>query len=85
VVSDVEGPIDRLFCADGPNGLDLDVLTVLEGRLADRAVVVADLRPDDPDLVPYLERVRSPNGGFVRAALPVETGFEVSVRASRGR
>jgi len=54
--------------------LYVDVLTMLEGRLAYRVVVVADRSPDDPDLVPYLERVRSPNGDF-----------EVSVRASRAR
>lgn len=75
-LAEIEGLVDLAFL-DGRNDLYLDVLTRLEPRLSERAVIVADLSPNDPDLTAYLEYVRS--GSFSRIELPVETGFEVSV------
>lgn len=71
----IDGPIDLVFL-DGRNDLYLDVLSILEPQLSDRAIVVADLSPDDPDLTEYLKHVRA--GRFSSVELPVETGFEVS-------
>lgn len=75
-LAEIEGLVDLAFL-DGRNDLYLEVLTRLEPRLSERAVIVADLSPNDPDLTAYLEYVRS--GSFSRIELPVETGFEVSV------
>jgi predicted O-methyltransferase YrrM len=75
-LAEIEGLVDLAFL-DGRNDLYLEVLTRLEPRLSERAVIVADLSPNDPDLTAYLEYVRSRS--FSRIELPVETGFEVSV------
>ena len=78
-LAEIDGLIDLVFL-DGRNDLYLDVLAMLEPKLSDRAVVVADLSPDDPDLTEYLEYVRA--GRFSRVELPAETSFEVSVLSS---
>lgn len=78
-LEEIDGLVDLVFL-DGRNDLYLDVLRVLEPHLSERAVIIADLSPDDPDLTQYLEYVRAER--FTRVELPVETGFEVSVLAS---
>ena len=61
--------IDLLFL-DGRRRKDLylPLLKVVEPRLADHAVIVADT-VNLQDARPYLDRVRAPNGGFVSATL----------------
>lgn len=71
--------IDLAFL-DGRNDLYLDVLALLEPRLSERALVVADLSPNDPDLEPYLAQVRDPGGPFAHVPVPFAPGFEVSAR-----
>ncbi len=58
---------DLLFL-DGWKDLYLPLLKVVEPRLADHAVIVAD-NVNLQDARPYLDRVRAPNGGFVSATL----------------
>ena len=76
----VGGPVDLLFL-DGRNDLYLDVLLLLEPSLAPGALVLADLSPGDPDLVPYLDHVRADAGGYASVTLLAEAGLETSVRA----
>jgi predicted O-methyltransferase YrrM len=76
---DVVGPVDLLFL-DGRNDLYLDVLRLLEPVLAGDALVLADLSAGDPDLVPYLDCVRSADGAYSSLTLLPEPGLEVSLR-----
>ncbi len=72
-------PVDLLFL-DGRNDLYLPVLRLIEPRLAPSALVIADLSPEDPDLRPYLDHVRSSDGGYLSVTLPLEAGIELSTR-----
>jgi len=78
-LADVPGPVDLLFL-DGRNDLYLDILRLMEPRLAACAVVAADLSADDPDLDPYLEHVRDPRHGYLSTLIPLNDGVELSVR-----
>lgn len=49
-------------------------LRVIESHLARDALVVADLSEDDPDLRPYLERVRDPGHGYFSTCVPLDDG-----------
>lgn len=73
----LEQPVDLLFL-DGRNDLYLPVLRLIEPRLSPYALVIADLSAGDPDLVPYLDHVRRPDGGYLSATLPLEAGVELS-------
>jgi predicted O-methyltransferase YrrM len=75
----VQAPVELVFL-DGRNDLYLPVLQLLEPALAANAVILADLSPDDPDLVPYLDHVRVAPGPYVSLAVPLNTGLEFSVR-----
>lgn len=79
-LADLDVPIGMAFL-DGWKGAYLPMLQLLEPRLADRAIVVAD----DVTLLPrlcadYLEYVRDPRSGYVSATLPFDDGLECSVR-----
>jgi predicted O-methyltransferase YrrM len=74
-----------LLILDGWNELYLPVLDLLMPQLASGAFVVADLSADDPDLLPYLERVRDPDGEWTSLTIPLDAGVEISTwgRGSR--
>jgi predicted O-methyltransferase YrrM len=69
--------VDLLFL-DGWNDLYLDVLGLLEPRLAPGALVLADLSPDDPNLDRYCEFIDAPEHGFVSVTIPLDAGVVVS-------
>lgn len=71
--------VEMLFL-DGWNNLYLAVLDLLEPALADGALVVADLSEDDPEQVPYCERMRQPGNGYATIEIPLDAGVVVSVR-----
>jgi predicted O-methyltransferase YrrM len=75
-LQEVAAPIDLVFL-DGRNDFYLPVLRLLEPRLSAGAVVAADLSADDPDLLPYLDRVR--NGPYATVELPLAAGLAVSI------
>lgn len=81
-LADIEGEIDVLFL-DGRNDLYLDVLRLLEPRLARAALIAADLNIDDPDLTPYLTYVRNPGNGYLSLHVPLDAGVELSMRTDR--
>jgi predicted O-methyltransferase YrrM len=81
-LADVDADVDMLFL-DGRNDLYLDVLRLVEPRLATAALVVADLNVEDPDLLPYLHHVRDPANGYFSVAVPLDAGVELSVRTPR--
>ncbi len=76
---DLEGGVELLFL-DGRNDLYLQVLRLVEPRLAENALVAADLNTDDPDLTPYLDYVRDPINGYFSTEVPLDAGLELSVR-----
>jgi predicted O-methyltransferase YrrM len=60
---------------DGAKALYPPILSLLEGRLRDGALIVADNADDSPE---YLARVRSANGGYL--SLPFGEDVELSMR-----
>jgi predicted O-methyltransferase YrrM len=72
--------VDVLFL-DGSNDLYLDILRLVERRLAPNALIAADLSAEDPDLDPYLQHVRDRAKGYVSVLVPLDDGVELSVRA----
>lgn len=73
-------PIDFLFL-DGWKDLYLPVLQLLEPRLAQGAVIVAD----DLDILPdalrgYLAYVREPRNGYHTVEIPIGDKLELSIR-----
>lgn len=68
----LDGPIDFVLL-DGWKDLYLPVIELLEPRLSTGALVVAD-NTNAADTQPYLDRVRSPENGYV--------GFNFQVRES---
>jgi predicted O-methyltransferase YrrM len=75
---DVE-TVDLLFL-DGWNNLYLSVLDLLEPKLSAGALVIADLSEDDPELIPYGERMHDPASGYFSVDVPLDAGVVVSVR-----
>jgi predicted O-methyltransferase YrrM len=73
--------VDLLFL-DGRNDLYLPVLELVEPHLSLAALVVADLSADDPNLIPFLERVRDPRNGYKSVCVPLDDGVELSTRTS---
>jgi predicted O-methyltransferase YrrM len=73
------GGVDLLFL-DGWNNLYLPVLELLEPRLSAGALVIADLSEDDPEQVPYCERMHDPGSSYVSVDIPLDAGVVVSVR-----
>lgn len=76
-LDELPGPVELLFL-DGWNDLYLDVLELLEPRLATEAVVLADLSPDDPNLDRYCEYVLAPEHGYLSVNVPLDAGLVVS-------
>jgi predicted O-methyltransferase YrrM len=70
-----------LLVLDGWNELYLPVLDLLTPQLAPSALAIADLSADDPDLLPYLERVRGGDDGWTSLTVPFDAGVEISIRA----
>ena len=44
------------------------------------ALVIADLSEDDPEQIPYCERMHDPARGYVSVDVPLDAGVVVSVR-----
>jgi len=76
-LADLPAPID-LVLLDGWKELYLEVLVVLEPKLRDRSVIVAD----NLSMLPrsYLDHVRDPRRGYVSISLPLGDGIELSMR-----
>jgi predicted O-methyltransferase YrrM len=70
-----------LLVLDGSNDLYLEILGLVEPRLATGALVVADLSADDPHCRAYCEHVHDPGHGYVSVDFPLDEGVVVSVRA----
>lgn len=71
--------VDLLFL-DGWNNLYVSVLDLLEPRLSAGALVIADLSEDDPEQIPYCERMHDPSRGYVSVEVPLDAGVVVSIR-----
>jgi len=71
---DLPGAIN-LVLLDGAKALYVDILALLEDRLAPGALIVADNADDAPD---YLARVRAPGSGYLSVA--VGDDVELSMR-----
>jgi predicted O-methyltransferase YrrM len=70
----------ELLFLDGWNDLYLDVLALLEPRLAEGALVLADLSPDDLNLDRYRAFVDAPEHGYATVTVPLDAGLVVSMR-----
>ena len=71
---DLPDTID-LVLLDGAKSLYPPILSLLEGRLRDGALIVADNADDSPE---YLARVRSPESGYL--SVPFGEDVELSMR-----
>jgi predicted O-methyltransferase YrrM len=80
-LASIEGPV-QFVLLDGWKDLYVQVLELLEPRLAPGAVVVADNTSMD-GLQPYLDYVRDPANGYVSVHFPVRDSdsMEISCRA----
>ncbi len=78
---ELDESVELLFL-DGRNDLYLEVLRLLEPRLAGHAVIAADLNVEDPDLLPYLSYVRDPANGYLSVAVPLDAGVELALRTA---
>lgn len=78
-LADIDRPIEMLFL-DGSNDLYLNVLTMLEPRLAPHAVIAADLSQGDPHHAHYRDFVSDLDSGFLSVEIPVDAGLIVSTR-----
>jgi predicted O-methyltransferase YrrM len=80
-LSSVEGPV-AFVLLDGWKDLYIQVLELLEPRLAPGALVVAD-NTSMPALQPYLDYVRNPANGYVGVSFPARgsDSMEISCRA----
>jgi predicted O-methyltransferase YrrM len=80
-LADVEGPV-AFVLLDGWKDLYIQVLELLEPRLAPGALVVAD-NTSMPALQPYLDYVRDPANGYVGVSFPARDSdsMEISCRA----
>jgi predicted O-methyltransferase YrrM len=75
-LADISGPIGFVLL-DGWKELCLPVLRLLEPKLAEGALVVAD-GINFPSMATYLNYVRYPSSGYVNVTFPVEDGMEIS-------
>ncbi|MDQ6816170.1 MAG: class I SAM-dependent methyltransferase [Actinomycetota bacterium] len=76
-------PVDLLFL-DGWNDLYLAVLELLEPQLSDRALVIADMSENEPNLVAYREYVLDPGKRYATVEVPLDAGVVVSARVPGG-
>jgi predicted O-methyltransferase YrrM len=74
--------VDLLFL-DGWNNLYIPLLEQLEPRLSPRALVIADLSADDPELDDYCARMHDLASGYASVEVPLDAGVVVSVWAGR--
>jgi predicted O-methyltransferase YrrM len=81
-LTDIDGPV-QFVLLDGWKELYLPVIKLLEPKLSDGALVVADNTSMD-DTKPYLEHVRDAGNGYVSVPFPVREGdsMEISLRAT---
>ncbi len=73
----LDGAVDFVVL-DGWKELYVSVLELLEPRLSPGALVVAD-NTSMPDLVPYLEHVRSPDNGYVSVSFPARDSDSMEI------
>lgn len=80
-LASVDGPV-QFVLLDGWKDLYVQVLQLLEPRLAPGALVVAD-NTSMPGLQPYLDYMRDPANGYVSVHFPVRDSdsMEISCRA----
>ncbi len=81
--ADLPREIDLIFI-DGPKGLYLDVLKLLEPRLRPGALVASD-NTGNPELVLFLEYIREPANGYTSSAILTpeqknSRGHEITIR-----
>ncbi len=77
----IDFSIDMLFL-DGWKELYLPVLKLAESRLRQGAIVLADdIRKFPEELKSYLAYVRNPESGYTSVELPVDDGFELSLKS----
>jgi predicted O-methyltransferase YrrM len=76
----VDGPVDFLLL-DGWKNLYLPVLQLVEPKLRQGALIVADDLDVFPEThAPYLSYVRSPGNGYTSVEIPIGDRLELSVR-----
>lgn len=71
-----------LVFLDGFGDTRLEVLRLVEPRLAPLATVVADQSDGDPYWAEYRDYVRDPSSGYVSVNVLLDAGVEVSVRVT---
>jgi len=81
-LADVDRDVDLLFL-DGSNDLYLSVLELVEPRLAARALIVADMSPDEPHRARYRDYVNDPARGYLTTEIPIDAGIVVSTAVRR--
>jgi predicted O-methyltransferase YrrM len=64
---------------DGAKALYPPILSLLEGRLRDGALIVADNADDSPE---YLARVRSSNGGYLSVAFGKDVELSMRLKSA---
>lgn len=73
-----------LVLLDGWKPLYMPVLKLLEPRLPDGALVIADdLKIAGDELATYLDYVRTADNGYISVEIPLDDGLELSVRINR--
>ena len=79
-LASIDGPV-QFVLLDGWKDLYVQVLQLLEPRLAPGALVVAD-NTSMPGLQPYLDYMRDPANGYVSVHFPVRDSdsMEISCR-----
>lgn len=78
---DIADSVDLLFL-DGSNDLYLSILQLLEPKLAENALVIADLSLGDPHHDRYRDHVSDPHHGYLTIEIPIDAGVLVSKRQS---
>jgi predicted O-methyltransferase YrrM len=79
---DIADSVDLLFL-DGSNDLYLNILQLLEPKLAENALVIADLSLGDPHHARYRDHVNDPHHDYLTIEIPIDAGVLVSKRQSR--
>lgn len=77
-LQDLPEGIDMLVL-DGRNDQYISVLELVEPHLSRRALIVADLGKDDPDLQSYQRHLRESTRGYVTLTIPLDAGIEATV------
>ena len=77
-LTDIDVTVDMLFL-DGANDLYLPVLELLEPRLSDHALIVADMSADEPEHTRYRQHVTR---RYATTEIPLDAGVVVSTPSS---